>query len=109
MGWEHAIAGMLNEGAKPAEPSYFVGNVLSPIKYVDPQTEAVSYRGPLIISCFGGEVILKRDRLCQIVQPATESTEPMHDGDVVALLGSPFSKAPGSQKVLILGVITGVV
>lgn len=51
-----------------------------------------------------GAVQLRADRLQQI-----PGAEPYHAGQRVALLGHPFAKEPGSQKILILGVVTDVI
>lgn len=105
MGWEHKIAKEFKKRDNPQNYAWFVGNVLSPIETTDEEGN-VTYEGPTIVSCFEGQVMLKRDRLKQI--PAADGT-PYHQGQRVALAGHPFSSEPGAQKILILGVVTDVI
>lgn len=105
MGWEHQIARELKKRDNPVNYAWFTGDVLSPIETTDEEGN-VTYEGPTIVSCFEGQVMLKRDRLRQV--PAADGT-PYHQGQRVALLGHPFATESGSQKILILGVVTDVI
>ena len=99
MAWEHKIAEQLNGGKRSTGLMWFSGEVLSPVLTVGDKGQEI-YSGPLRIRAFGGESILEEDRLYQLaggIHP--------HDGLKVALLGAPFDHAPGSQAILILGVM----
>ena len=102
MSWEHALAKEFKKRDNPeTNTPWFSGECLSPVMEVDPDTGDVSYEGPLIISCYDGQVILKADRLKVLA-----SAGQIHDGQTVALLGALFGGAAGSQKILVLGVMT---
>ena len=103
MSWEHAIARELKKRDNPVYCAWFSGEVTSPVQTTDEEGH-VNYSGPTIVSCFDGAVQLRADRLQQI-----PGAEPYHAGQRVALLGHPFAKEPGSQKILILGVVTDVI
>ena len=94
MSWEHAIARELKKRDNPVYYAWFSGEVTSPVQTTDEEGH-VNYSGPTIVSCFDGAVQLR--------------AEPYHAGQRVALLGHPFAKEPGSQKILILGVVTDVI
>ena len=96
MSWEHALALELKKRDNPeTNTPWFTGLCLSPV-LVDGE-----YIGPLIISCYDGQVMLKEDRLRVLA-----SAGRVHDGQVVALLGALFCGDAGSQKILVLGVVT---
>lgn len=99
MAWNHTLAKELKKRDNPEVYAYFVGRVLSPKKVILPDG-TVTYVGPIIISCFEGQVILKKDRLMQLEIAGT-----VDDTMEVALLGDPFSNTPGGQMILILGEI----
>lgn len=86
MAWDHELAKQLNRGKNTGGPVWFAGEVLS--------TEE------LIISAYDGQIMLRSDRLRK-----PEHVGELSAGQRVALLGNPFGSAPGSQTVLILGVI----
>ena len=71
----------------------------SPIRTVNNKGE-VSYSGPLIVTAFDGQIILRAgqlrvlDHVPQVYAPQT-----------VALVGDPFGKSAGGQTILLLGVI----
>ena len=50
--------------------------------------------------------MIEADRLKQIPKPDGSR---YHAGETVALAGHPFSKEPGAQKILILGVVEDVI
>ena len=104
MAWEHQMAKELNRRNNKETFSWLTGEVLSPIRSVDPETGAVSFSGPLIISCFDGQVMLQGDRLRQLAGQAR-----LYAGQTAALLGNPFSGGSGSQVLLILGVVSNAV
>ena len=87
MSWEHAIARELKKRDNPVYYAWFSGEVTSPVQITDE-----------------GAVQLRADRLQQL-----PGDEPYHAGQRVALLGHPFAKEPGSQKILILGVVADVI
>ena len=103
MGWEHKIAKEFKKRDNPQTYAWFSGTVLSPKKIVMPDG-SVYFQGPTIISCFDGQVMLKKDRLYKL-----EESEQVSLPQKVALLGNPFSHDPGSQKILVLGAIEDVV
>ena len=104
MAWEHLMAKELKKRDKKLSSVWNTGDVISPVMNVDPETEAVTYEGPLIVSCCGGEVMLRSDRLLQL-----SGDDRYHAGQKVALLGDLFGGGPGSQRILVLGVVTGAV
>lgn len=104
MAWEHLMAQELKKRDNKPSSVWNTGDVISPVMNVDPETEAVTYEGPLIVSCCGGEVMLRSDRLLQLY-----GDDRYHAGQKVALLGELFGGGPGSQRILILGVVTGAV
>lgn len=104
MAWEHLMAQELKKRDNKPSSVWNTGDVISPVMNVDPETEAVTYEGPLIVSCCGGEVMLRSDRLLQL-----SGDDRYHAGQKVALLGDLFGGGPGSQRILILGVVTGAV
>lgn len=104
MAWEHLMAEELKKRDNKQSTVWFTGDVISPVMNVDPETESVTYEGPLIVSCCGGEVMLRSDRLLQL-----SGDDRYHAGQKVALLGDLFGGGPGSQRILILGVVTGAV
>lgn len=106
MGWEHKIAKEFKKRDNPVDTAWFSGEVLSPVPADEDDEGNIIYEGPTIISCFEGQVMLKKDRLKQV--PMEDGT-PYHLGQTVALLGHPFSKEPGGQKILILGVVEDVI
>ena len=104
MAWEHLMAQELKKRDDKPSAVWNTGDVISPAMNVDPETEVVTYDGPLIVSCCGGEVMLRSDRLLQL-----SGDDRYHAGQKVALLGDLFGGGPGSQRILILGVVTGAV
>ena len=104
MAWEHLMAQELKKRDNNPSSVWNTGDVISPVMNVDPETEAVTYDGPLIVSCCGGEVMLRSDRLLQL-----SGDDRYHAGQKVALLGDLFGGWPGSQRILVLGVVTGAV
>lgn len=104
MAWEHLMANELKKRDNKSSFVWNTGDVISPVMNIDPENGAVTYDGPLVISCCGGEIMLRSDRLLQL--PAEER---YHAGQKVALLGDLFGGGPGSQRILILGVVTGAV
>lgn len=99
MSWEHQIAKQFKERDNPTTYAWFAGKVQSPIRTVNNKGE-VSYSGPLIVSAFDGQIILRAEQLRtlghvpQVYAPQT-----------VALVGDPFGKSAGGQTILLLGVI----
>ena len=104
MAWEHLMAQELKKRDNKPSSVWNTGDVISPVMHVNPETEEVTYEGPLIISCCGGEVMLRSDRLLQL-----SAEERYHAGQKVALLGDLFGGGPGAQRILILGVVTNAV
>lgn len=104
MAWEHLMAQELKRRDNKPSSIWNTGDVISPVMNVDPETGAVTYEGPLIVSCCGGEVMLRSDRLLQL-----PTEERYHAGQRVALLGDLFGGGAGSQRILILGVVTRAV
>lgn len=100
MAWEHDMAMELKKRNNPETMPWFSGRVTSPTRHVDPETGEETYDGPLLVSCFGGEVILGTDRL-----RIMSHYDRLYAGLTVALCGNPFSKDPGSQSILVVGVI----
>lgn len=99
MSWEHQIAKQFKERDNPTTYAWFAGKVQSPVRTVNNKGEA-SYSGPLIVTAFDGQIILRAEQLRtlghvpQVYAPQT-----------VALVGDPFSKSAGGQTILLLGVI----
>ena len=104
MAWEHLMAQELKKRDNKPSSVWNTGDVISPVMNVDPDTEAVTYEGPLVVSCCGGEVMLRSDRLLQL-----SGDDRYHAGQKVALLGDLFGGGPDSQRILILGVVTNAV
>lgn len=104
MAWEHLMANELKKRDNKPSSVWNTGDVISPVMNIDPENGKVTYDGPLVISCCGGEVMLRSDRLLQL--PAEER---YHAGQKVALLGDLFGGGPGSQQILILGVVMGAI
>lgn len=104
MAWEHLMAQELKKRDNKPSSVWNTGDVISPVMNIDPENGKVTYDGPLVISCCGGEVMLRSDRLLQL--PAEER---YHAGQKVALLGDLFVGGPGSQQILILGVVMGAI
>lgn len=99
MSWEHQIAKQFKDRDNPTTYAWFAGKVQSPIRTVNNKGE-VSYSGPLIVTAFDGQIILRAEQLRtlghvpQVYAPQT-----------VALVGDPFGKSAGGQTILLLGVI----
>lgn len=104
MAWEHLMANELKKRDNKPSSIWNTGDVISPVMNIDPETGAVTYDGPLVISCCSGEVMLRSDRLSQL-----SGDDRYHAGQKVALLGDLFGGGPGSQRILILGVVTSAV
>ena len=104
MAWEHLMAQELKKRDNKPSSVWNTGDVISPVMNIDPENGKVTYDGPLVISCCGGEVMLRKDRLLQL-----SGDDRYHAGQKVALLGDLFGGGPGSQRILILGVVTGAV
>lgn len=103
MSWEHAIARELKKRDNPVYYAWFSGEVTSPVQITDEEGN-VSYSGPTIVSCIRwGSPAPGRPA------PAAPRGRALPRGTAVALLGHPFAKEPGSQKILILGVVTDVI
>lgn len=100
MAWQHDMARELKKRDNRSTTVWSTGQVLSPTVHTDQETGEVTYSGPLIVSCADGAVMLRADRLWQL-----PTEERYHEGQTVALLGDLFGGA-GSQKILILGVVT---
>lgn len=105
MAWEHDIAREFKKRNNPQNYAYFTGEVLSPVAVRLPNGTVI-YQGPTIISCFDGAIMLREDRLLQV--PKGDGT-PYCAGETVALLGHPFDRQAGGQKILIAGVAEHVV
>lgn len=99
MSWEHQIAKQFKQRDNPSTYAWFAGEVQSPIRTVDDKGNE-SFRGPLIVSAFGGEVILRADQL-RVLDHVPQVYAPQ----TVALVGDPFGKSAGGQTILLLGVI----
>ena len=96
MSWEHQIAKQFKERDNPTTYAWFAGTVQSPIRTVNNKGE-VSYSGPLIVTAFDGQIILRAGQLDHVPQVYAPQT--------VALVGDPFGKSAGGQTILLLGVI----
>ena len=92
MAWEHKLAQELKKRNNPTFPVYMTGDVISPVRVVDPETGAVSYVGPLIIAIYDGQVRLEEKNLVVL-----QHVGMLHEGHRVALLGE--------QKFIVLGVV----
>lgn len=99
MAWEHQIAQQFKERDNPDTYAWFSGRVQSPVRTVNDKGE-VKFSGPLIVSAFGGEVILREEQL-RVLSHVPQVYAPQ----TVALVGDPFGKSAGGQVVLVLGVI----
>lgn len=106
MSWEHQLAKELKKRDNLPVTTWFAGEMVSPIVVSVMPDGKPLVAGPTIVSCFGGEVMLEADRLKQIPKPDGSR---YHAGETVALAGHPFSKEPGAQKILILGVVEDVI
>lgn len=104
MAWEHLMAEELKKRDNKQSTVWFTGDVISPVMNIDPETEEATYDGEIVISCSGGEIMLHKDRLSQLA-----SDDRFHAGQRVAMLGDLFGGGPGSQRILILGVVTDAV
>lgn len=104
MAWDTRMAKELKRRDNKETFSWLRGEVVSPVRSVDPETGKESFSGPLIISCFDGQVMLQGDRLRQL-----EGQDRLYAGQTAALLGNPFSGGSGSQVLLILGVVSNAV
>lgn len=108
MSWEHDLAREFRGRDNKSSPAWFRGEVISPIRWWD--EDHWEYEGPLIISCFGGQVMLKSGQLQSLAGvPAAAGIERLYNGVSVALTGNLFSGDPGALKVLILGVVQDAV
>ena len=103
MAWEHRIAKELKKRDNRDSPTWFTGQVLSPVKETDKDGNA-TYSGETIVSCYDGAVVLKSDRLQQLTGGAR-----VYAGQTVAMVGNLFGGGPGSQSVLILGAVENAV
>lgn len=109
MSWEHEMARELRSRDNRQGTTWFSGEVISPIKTTDEHGRA-TYHGPLIISCFDGQVMLREAQLQMLAGVPQAAGEPrLHDGMTVALCGDPFSGDPGALRALILGVVQDAV
>ena len=99
MSWEHQLAKQFKERDNPTTYAWFAGEVQSPVRITNDKGE-VSYSGPLIVSAFGGEVILRAEQL-RVLDHVPQVYAPQ----TVALVGDPFGKSAGGQTILLLGVI----
>ena len=100
MSWEHDMAKELNSNRNRNDPVWFSGKVLSPsvTGWSEDGTPVLS--GSLQVSAYDGQLMLDGSHLRVLT-----SAGAVYQGQTVALLGNPFGKSPGSQKILILGVI----
>lgn len=99
MSWEHQIAKQFKDRDNPTTYAWFAGTVQSPIRSVNDKGE-VSFHGPLIVTAFDGQIIL-RDRQLRTLDHVPQVYAPQ----TVALVGDPFGKSAGGQTILLLGVI----
>lgn len=105
MGWNHKLARELRRRDNPTGPAWFRGEVLSPVRTEDEEGR-VTYEGPLIISCYDGDVMLREEALWSLAGTVTAAGyERLYQGLSVALTGNLFSGTAGSLQILILGVI----
>lgn len=89
MSWEHDIARAFRDRDNPRSASWSSGRVLSPVRAADG-----TLVGELVIEAFG--LMLRHDRL--VVQEDAE----LEAGQIVPLIGNPFSKESGAQKILVI-------
>lgn len=109
MAWEHDLARELRCRDNKERAAWFRGEVISPIRRSD-GAGGWTYEGELIISCFDGQVMLRKDQLQMLAgAPAAAGIPRLYKGISVALAGSLFSGDPGSLRVLILGVVQNAV
>lgn len=99
MSWEHQIAKQFKDRDNPTTYAWFAGKVQSPIRTVNNKGE-VSYSGPLIVSAFDGQIILRAEQLRTL-----DHVPQVYAPQTVALVGDPFGKSAGGQTILLLGVI----
>lgn len=99
MSWEHQIAKQFKDRDNPTTYAWFAGKVQSPIRTVNSKGE-VSYSGPLIVSAFDGQIILRAEQLRTL-----DHVPQVYAPQTVALVGDPFGKSAGGQTILLLGVI----
>lgn len=99
MSWEHQIAKQFKERDNPTTYAWFAGKVQSPIRTVNNKGE-VSYSGPLIVSAFDGQIILRAEQLRPL-----DHVPQVYAPQTVALVGDPFGGSAGGQTILLLGVI----
>lgn len=108
MSWAHDLAREFKGRDNREIHSWFRGDVISPIRREEDDT--VIYEGPLIISCFGGQVMLREDNLQMLAGIHSAAGIPrLYKGISVALTGNLFSGDPGSLRVLILGVVQNAI
>lgn len=108
MSWEHDLAREFRGRDNKDFASWYRGEVISPIRHVD--DGRTWYEGPLIISCFGGQVMLRENNLQMLAGIHSAAGIPrLYKGISVALTGNLFSGDPGSLRVLILGVVQNAV
>lgn len=99
MSWEHQIAKQFKDRDNPTTYAWFAGKVQSPIRTVNSKGE-VSYSGPLIVTAFDGQIILRAEQLRTL-----DHVPRVYAPQTVALVGDPFGKSAGGQTILLLGVI----
>lgn len=108
MSWEHDLAREFRGRDNKDFASWYRGEVISPIRHVD--DGRTWYEGPLIISCFGGQVMLRENNLQMLAGIHSAAGIPrLYKGISVALTGNLFSGDPGSLRVLILGVVQNAI
>ena len=108
MSWEHELAREFRGRDNRTDPAWFRGEVLSPIRRE--QGGQTIYEGPLIISCYDGQVMLRSDQLQMLAGvPSAAGSPRLYKGISVALTGNLFSGDAGSLKILILGVVQNAV
>lgn len=99
MSWEHQIAKQFKERDNHTTYAWFAGKVQSPIRTTNDKGEEI-FSGPLIVSTFDGQVILRAEQL-RVLNHVPQVYAPQ----TVALVGDPFGKSAGGQTILLLGVI----
>ena len=108
MSWEHDLAREFKGRDNKDFASWYRGEVISPVRGWD--EDHWEYEGPLIISCFGGQVMLRENNLQMLAGIHSAAGIPrLYKGISVALTGNLFSGDPGSLRVLILGVVQNAV
>lgn len=106
MSWEHDLAREFRGRDNKTGPSWFRGEVLSPIRRSDGAGGWI-YEGELIVSCYDGQVMLRKDQLQMLAgAPAAAGIPRLYKGISIALTGNLFSGEAGSLQALILGVVT---